>query len=64
MADAADRAREYQERLNAEALAARVALAPGRRACIDCGEPISVLRQQLGARRCMECQSELEARGR
>jgi RNA polymerase-binding transcription factor DksA len=47
-----------------EAVVARIerSMTGGLGACEDCGEPISDLRRSLGARRCLGCQSALEAR--
>lgn len=36
----------------------------GRSECADCGEPITALRQSMGAQLCIDCQTEAEARGR
>lgn len=41
--------------------AARSMVTVGRARC-DCGEAISLERQRLGAVRCLECQTEFEAR--
>lgn len=36
----------------------------GRATCVDCGDPISGLRQSLGAVRCIACERDLELRRR
>lgn len=62
MADAADFARDYAERLNQEALA-RHANRPrpvGFTHCeyADCREPIAPERTALGARLCVDCEED------
>lgn len=60
MSDAIDRAQDREQldrdlALNA-ALKSRAEHRGSGRTLCDCGEPISPLRQQLGAERCLECQ--------
>jgi RNA polymerase-binding transcription factor DksA len=62
MADDIDRAQE-QEQFNRErAIKAHTYkhIDVVREACIECDEPISALRQNLGAHRCIDCQTESE----
>lgn len=62
--DAIDLAQQRQQEDIDHALAARKAVMPGLGECLECGESITALRQELGARLCIECQrhSELQAR--
>lgn len=61
MADVIDIANDRAERDLALRIAAVTqAKGPGRSECDDCGEPISPLRQQLGAVRCIDCQQAAE----
>jgi RNA polymerase-binding transcription factor DksA len=64
MSDIADQAAAYQERMNAAAVAAVRVSGTGATHCVECAEPISELRQRMGARRCMDCQSDHELRAR
>ena len=66
MADDIDRANDYAERdlaLRIGEVTNRPRL-PGLPECLECGESISKTRQDLGARLCIDCQSDLEARNR
>lgn len=64
MVDFIDRAVAAEERQLEDALAhhARRAKPTGRETCenVDCGEPIAPLRQQMGARLCIDCAREEE----
>lgn len=66
MPDAMDRVQQHVEDLAGDALAAHAQRprTQGRATCetADCGEPIARARQALGARLCLECQQEDEAR--
>lgn len=53
MADIADESRDYQERLNAHALANRPAHLPGPNRCMRCGEAND--RRQDGYAVCSDC---------
>lgn len=68
MSDVADTAADYQERLNATALANRAAGAyqgPGQEHCARCGEPVGEYRwKRLHAKYCMPCQTDLQYSGR
>lgn len=66
MADDIDRATEHAERdlaLRIGDVVNRPRL-PGLPECLECGESISRVRQDLGARLCIDCQSDLELRNR
>lgn len=62
MPDAMDRIQDAclreQEAMNAVRQPARL----GPAQCEECGEPISSARRELGAVRCVDCQTEHEAR--
>jgi len=62
--DLADTAADYQERLNADALANRPAgqyRGTGLERCASCGDPVGEYRrQQLNARQCVPCQMDIE----
>lgn len=60
MADEADNAQAHTEAELAALLASRRPPPRGRATCATCEEPISEQRQQLGARLCVDCQSEVE----
>jgi RNA polymerase-binding transcription factor DksA len=66
MPDAMDAIQREAEQLAADAVQqhANRPRQPGRTTCdnADCGEPISAARTALGARLCLECQTEEEAR--
>lgn len=66
MPDVLDFVQQQTEREDARALAAHVERPrqQGRTTCErhDCGEPIHPARTALGARLCIECQHEQEAR--
>lgn len=64
MSDSADHAADYQTRMNAAAVAAVRVTGAGTTHCVECAEPISELRQRLGARRCIDCQADRELRAR
>lgn len=53
MADIADESRDYQERLNAHALANRPTHLPGPNRCLQCGEAND--RRQDGYAVCSDC---------
>ncbi|WP_101926988.1 MULTISPECIES: hypothetical protein [Luteimonas] len=69
MADDADRVQDMTERQMANALEHRARVQangrPGLTHCeqLDCGMPISALRTQMGARLCVPCANDEEARG-
>lgn len=67
MADDAERAQEYQQIANDNALeafrAANATVQCGRDEC-ECGEPISAYRRSLGATLCMACKEDEELRAR
>lgn len=64
MTDLADKAADYQARLNADALANRPAGAyagVGLEFCVTCSEPVGEFRRQrLNARHCVPCQEAIE----
>lgn len=66
MPDAMDRVQQHAQDLNADALAAHTQrqVDIGRTECInlDCGEAIAPPRTAMGAQRCIDCQTEHEAR--
>lgn len=67
MCHAIDPAVVAAEQFRLDALAAhRRALAArhGTPTCGDCGEPISAMRQALGAVRCLDCERDAELRAR
>lgn len=53
--------RRQQEQID-QAVAARKPAPPGRVTCANlaCGEPITPVRQQLGAQLCLDCQQRAE----
>jgi len=55
MADVIDIANDYAQQEIDRALANRPMMANGNSECA-CGEPISKIRQNLGATRCIDCQ--------
>ena len=62
MVDIADIANDYAETERQREIAHMLAsVGKGRSEC-GCGEPISDYRKDLGATRCMECQSDYERR--
>lgn len=61
MTDLADRASDEEEATRAAAIDnARRMQRDGARFCDNCGEPVSDLRRQMGARRCLDCQVAFE----
>lgn len=66
MTDTIDVAQRRQQEDIDHALASRQHSTAGRAFCatLDCGEPITPVRQQMGAQLCIDCQTayELEAR--
>lgn len=60
--DTIDVAQRRQQEDIEHALQARRPVGPGREACVNdgCGEPISALRQQMGARLCIACAQAAE----
>lgn len=62
MTDIIDLAQERQQQDIDIALAARPLATAGRSHCAnpECGEPITPLRQQLGALLCIDCQRDRE----
>lgn len=66
MPDAMDRCQQYNIDAVDDAQRRRASASPaaGLAACerLDCGEPINPERTALGARLCMECQGEADAR--
>ncbi len=64
MSDDIDLAQAHEEmhRANAIAAAAARTKTQGSAVCIECAEPISPYRQELGADRCIDCQTALEKR--
>ncbi len=64
--DKADVAREYQEKLIAEARARHQALTSNEnptktyKDCMECGDPLHPVRQKIGAILCTYCQTEKE----
>ena len=62
MADEADEASALQQREIDTLVARHRAKVPGhgRKACADCGEPISDLRRRDGAKLCLDCQIDAE----
>ena len=67
--DDIDRAQDREQQDTAIALAAQLRRTQAQRGhgtpdCVECGEPIAPFRQALGARRCVECQTEAEQRER
>jgi RNA polymerase-binding transcription factor DksA len=65
MPDAMDAIQERALREQAEIVGSRPRAAAGLAHCerADCREPIAPQRTALGARLCMDCQQEAEARG-
>lgn len=60
-----DPAQAAAEQFRQDAVAAHRHASARRRGastCIDCGEPVSGLRQALGAVRCLDCQRDAEWR--
>lgn len=68
MADECDRAQLFEEAARDNALSQHLRRhahqAPGLSRCAECDEPISELRRHAGARLCIDCQSDAEARAR
>lgn len=64
MTDLIDVAQRRQQEEIDHALAARKPAGIGATHCeqADCGEPISTFRQDMGARLCVDCQRDAEAR--
>lgn len=64
--DVIDVAQKRQQEEIDHALAARRAPSQGLAHCdaLDCGEPISAMRQQLGARLCIDCLTAQEQEAR
>jgi RNA polymerase-binding transcription factor DksA len=62
--DSIDVAQRRQQEAIDQALAARRQPVAGRAHCAnaDCGEPISKVRQQMGAQLCIDCQRDREQR--
>ena len=67
MSDIIDQAQELESRLTEAAVARARNLQPleapagfNGKQCIDCGEPIELLRQAISRLRCAECQEEHE----
>lgn len=60
MTDIADTASQTEERDRAIAIAKATRRSQGRPYCDNCDEPISDLRQGLGATRCIDCQLAYE----
>lgn len=64
MADDVDRANDYMAAEIAGLIARRAPTQAGSTECATCGEAITPLRRDLGARLCIDCQSDLEAQQR
>ena len=60
--DIIDVAQRRQQEAIDHALASRKPAGPGRTTCanLTCGEPISPMRQAMGAQRCLDCQQRAE----
>ena len=64
MSDTMELVQEQRDFLNEIAVQQCVSRARkplGQKECEECGEPITRLRQQLGATLCIECQSDKES---
>jgi RNA polymerase-binding transcription factor DksA len=64
MPDFMDHVQQHVQDNLDDALAAATRRLPGLAECQECDEPISALRQGLGARRCLRHQEEHERGGR
>ena len=65
MADEADHASDYIDRMVADALSSRLKgpqNAKGSKICLECGENIPDPRRKLGFKLCIECAEETERR--
>lgn len=60
MTDLADQASEAEEHDRTRAIANATRRSQGQPNCDNCDEPISDLRQSLGATRCIDCQEAYE----
>jgi RNA polymerase-binding transcription factor DksA len=62
VSDDIDLAQAHEEMHRAIAAAAARTKTQGSAVCVECAEPISPYRQELGADRCIDCQTALEKR--
>lgn len=64
--DVIDKAQQRQLDDIEQALQSRKPAEPGRETCANatCGEPITPVRQALGAQFCLDCQRDIEMRQR
>lgn len=65
MSDIVDQAQELEQAQREDALASHMrSPVLGRVCCADCGGAIAPLRTAIGAQRCIECQTAIEAEDR